>query len=279
MLIDTHSHVNFNSFRSDSDEVIKRALDNNTWLINVGSQLSTSRRAVKIAENYNLGVYAAVGIHPIHLIAANVDEEDMQFESRAEEFDYEAYKELAQNKKVVAIGEIGLDYFHMKDRIKGEIDEKKIEEIKNKQKDTFIKQFELAQELNLPVIIHSREAHEDLIEIIKKLKIHYPHAKGVIHCFDGDLETAKRYFDLGFIISFTGLVTFVKGYEWIKDIPEDRFMVETDSPYLTPPPHRGERNEPVYVKYVARRIAEIRGVSGKKIEKITTRNAKEFFNI
>ncbi len=279
MLIDTHAHVNFNSFRSDSDEVIRRALDNNTWLINVGSQFSTSRRAVSIAENYDLGVYAAVGLHPIHLIAANVDEEDMQFESRAEEFNYEDYKELAKSKKVVAIGEIGLDYFHIKDRIKGEVDEKKTEEIKSKQKEVFIKQFELAQELNLPVIIHSREAHDDLIEIITKLKIHYSKAKGVVHCFDGDLETAKKYFDLGFMVSFTGIVTFVKGYEWIKDIPEDKFMVETDSPYLTPPPHRGEKNEPVYVKYIAQKIAEIRGVSEEEIEKITTRNAKEFFGI
>jgi TatD DNase family protein len=279
MFIDTHTHVNFNSFRGDSSDVITRALDNNTWLINVGSQLSTSRRAVKIAGNYEQGVYAAVGIHPIHLIAANVDEEDMQFESRAEEFNYDAYKELAQNKKVVAIGEIGLDYFHMRDRVKIDVDEKKIEEIKNNQKETFIKQFKLAQELNLPVIIHSREAHEDLIEIIGKLKLHYPLAKGVIHCFDGDLEMAKRYFDLGLMVSFTGLVTFVKGYDWIKDIPEDKFMIETDSPYLTPPPYRGERNEPVYVKYIAQKIAEIRGVSVEKIEEITTRNAKEFFNI
>ena len=279
MFIDTHTHVNFNSFRGDSSDVITRALDNNTWLINVGSQLSTSRRAVKIAGNYEQGVYAAVGIHPIHLIAANVDEEDMQFESRAEEFNYDAYKELAQNKKVVAIGEIGLDYFHMRDRVKIDVDEKKIEEIKNNQKETFIKQFKLAQELNLPVIIYSREAHEDLIEIIGKLKLHYPLAKGVIHCFDGDLEMAKRYFDLGLMVSFTGLVTFVKGYDWIKDIPEDKFMIETDSPYLTPPPYRGERNEPVYVKYIAQKIAEIRGVSVEKIEEITTRNAKEFFNI
>lgn len=279
MLIDTHAHVNFNSFRSDSDEVIKRALDNNTWVINVGSQFSTSRRAVSIAENYEEGVYAAIGLHPIHLVAANVDEEDMQFESRAEEFDYEAYRVLAQNKKVVAIGEIGLDYFHMKDRVKGEVDKKKIIKIKEKQKKVFVKQFELAQEFNLPVIVHCREAHDDLLEIIKNLRIHHPHAKGVIHCFDGDFETAKKYFDLGFMISFTGLVTFVKGYEWIKKIPGDHFMIETDCPYLAPPPHRGERNEPVYVKYIAKKIAEIRGVGEEEVEKITTRNARKFFKM
>lgn len=279
MLIDTHAHINFNAYRNDSEEVVKRALENNTWMINVGSQFSTSRRAVKIAENYNEGVYAAIGIHPIHLVSANVDEEDMQFESRAEDFDYKIYKKLAQSKKVVAIGEIGLDYFHMKNRTKEGVGERKIEEIKKKQKEVFINQFKLAQELNLPVIVHSREAHDDLIKIIKELSARYPLAKGVVHCFDGDLETAKKYFDLGFMISFTGLITFVNGYEWIRDIPDQNFMIETDSPYLTPPPHRGERNEPVYIKYIASKIAEIRGVSTEEIEKITTRNAKKFFNI
>lgn len=279
MLIDTHAHVNFNSFRDDSSEVIKRALDSGTWVINVGSQFSTSRRAIRLAENYEEGVYAAIGLHPVHLVAANVDEEDMQFESRAEEYDYEAYKVLAKNKKVVAIGEVGLDYYHLKERIKGGVDEKKIKEIKEKQKEIFIKQFELAQEFDLPVIIHCREAHNDLMEILKKLKIHYPKFKAVIHCFDGDLETAKKYFDLGLMISFTGLVTFVKGFEWIKDIPENKFMIETDSPYLTPIPYRGKRNEPLYVKYVAEKIAEIRGITKEEAEKITTGNAKKFFNI
>ncbi len=278
-LIDIHTHTNFNSFRQDSSEVIQRALDNDTWLINVGSQFSTSARAVRIAEKYNEGVYSAIGLHPIHLFSANVDEEDMQFESRAEEFDYDKYKELAKNKKVVAIGEVGLDYFHLKNRIKGKINEEQIEQIKEKQKEVFIAQFKLAQELNLPIIIHCREAHNDLMEIIKKLKIHYPHAEGVIHCFDGDLKLAKKYFDLGFMISFTGLITFVKGYEWIKDIPENKFMIETDAPYLTPPPYRGERNEPIYVKYIAQKIAEIRGVSMEEIEKITTKNVRKFFKI
>ena len=278
-LIDTHAHVNFNSYRNDSEEVLSRALENDTWVINVGSQFSTSRRAIRIAENYEEGVYAAVGLHPVHLMRANVDEEDMQFESRAEEFDYEAYKVLAKNKKAVAIGEIGLDYYHIKERIKEGADEKKVREIKNKQKEVFINQFELAQELDLPIIIHCREAHNDLIEIITKLKIHHPHFKGVIHCFDGDLELAKKYFDLGLMISFTGLITFVKGYEWIRDIPENKFMIETDSPYLTPVPKRGERNEPLNVKFVAEKIGEFRGISDEKVAEITTKNAMEFFNI
>ncbi|MCD4705970.1 TatD family hydrolase, partial [bacterium] len=204
---------------------------------------------------------------------------DMQFKSRKENFDYNNYEKLAVNNKVVAIGEIGLDYFHIKDRAVDEISDEQEKKIKEEQKEIFIKQFKLAQELNLPVMIHCRDAHNDLIEILQKLKIDYPQAKGVIHCFNQNLIIAKKYFDLDFLISFTGIVTFAKGFDWIKDIPEDRFMIETDAPYLTPNPHRGERNEPVYVKYIAKKIAEIRNTSFEKVAKITTQNAKNFFQI
>ncbi|NCF75358.1 MAG: YchF/TatD family DNA exonuclease [Xanthomonadaceae bacterium] len=279
MLIDIHTHTNFKDFKNDYKKVIKRALKNNTWLINVGSQISTSERAVKIANEYQEGVYAIIGLHPIHLEDFYVNEGDIQFKSRKENFDYNSYKKLAKNKKVVAIGEIGLDYFHIKDRVIGKISDEQIKKTKEKQKEIFIKQFELAQELNLPVMIHCREAHQDLIKILQKLKIDYPKARGVIHCFNQDLSTAKKYFNLGFLISFTGIITFAKGFDWIKDIPENRFMVETDAPYLTPNPHRGERNEPIYVKYIVRKIAEIRNTSFENIAKITTQNAKNFFQI
>ncbi len=279
MLIDTHTHVNFNAFREDSEEVIKRALDNNVWLINVGSQFTTSERVVKIAENYSEGVYAAVGLHPIHLRDFVVDEEELRFVSRAEKFDYNKYKKLAQHPKVVAIGEVGLDYYHIKDRATQEISDQEEEEIKEEQKQVFQEQFKLAQELGLPVIIHCREAHEDLIKILKELKEEYPQARGVIHCFNEGPEIAQRYFDLGMMISFTGLVTFLSHFDWIKDIPEDKFMVETDAPYLTPVPYRGKRNEPLYVKYIAQKIAEIREVSEEEIAALTTRNARRFFKI
>lgn len=277
MLIDTHSHINFNAYRNDSDDVIRRALDNDTWIVNVGSQFSTSKRAVDIAEKYDNGVFAVVGLHPIHLFESYVDEDEIQFESRVEEFDHEKYKELAKSKKVVGIGEVGLDYFHIKN-ISG-ITQGKINNIKQKQKDVFVKQFKLAGELGLPVVIHCRDAHDDLIELIKELRIHYPRTKGVIHCFDGDYDTAKKYFELGLMISFTGIITFASGFDWIKDIPRNKFMIETDCPYLSPPPHRGERNEPVYVKYIAKRISEIMSVEEGVIEKTTTKNAKKFFNI
>ncbi len=279
MLIDTHTHINFNAFREDGEEVIKRALQNDVWLVNVGSQYSTSERAVKIAEKYTEGVYAAIGLHPIHLRDFMVDEEELQFISRAEKFDYHKYKKLAKHPKVVAIGEVGLDYYHIKDRATKEINDQEEEEIKEEQKQVFVEQFKLAQELNLPLTIHCREAHHDLLDILRKLKKDYPEARGVVHCFNESPEIAWQYFELGFLVSFTGLVTFVKGFEWIKEIPEDKFMIETDAPYLSPPPYRGKRNEPVYVQYIAQKIAEIRGEDFEKIANITTQNARKFFNI
>lgn len=279
MFIDTHSHLNFSAYSNNRDSVIQRALENDTNLIIVGSQITTSERAIKIANQYKEGVYAAVGLHPIHLQEFHIDENEIQFNSRAEKFNYDQYKKLAQDKKVVAIGEIGLDYFHLKNRAKKDINDEQEAEIKEDQKEIFIQQFKLAQDVNLPVIVHCRDAHKDLIEILQKLKSDYPQASGVIHCFNKDLETARKYFDLDFLISFTGLVTFLKGYEWIKEIPADKFMIETDCPYLTPIPHRGERNEPVYVKYIAQKIAEIRGVNIEEIAEATTQNAKKLFKL
>ena len=193
MLIDTHAHVNFNAFKDDADEVIRHCLSSDVWLINIGSQNTTSERAVKIAEKYEKGVYAAVGLHPIHLWESYHDVEEMPFESRVEKFDKEFYKNLSSSKKVVAIGEVGLDYSHLP---KG-----RAEELKERQKEVFVKQAELAQELNLPVILHCRDAYDDLLSIIQNLsKI----PRAVVHCFADSYETAKKFVDLDFMISFTG---------------------------------------------------------------------------
>ncbi len=295
MLIDTHAHVNFNAFKDDSDKVIRRSLDSDTWMINVGSQASTSRRAVKIAEKYNKGVYAAVGLHPIHLWESYQDvEETSFFKTRAEEFDYNFYKNLAASKKVVAIGEIGLDYYHLP-KSDGE-------KLKNKQKEVLIKQIELAQELSscgrspegrdLPVIFHCRDAYDDLLGIIRKLpKI----PRGVLHCFADTLETAQKFLDLGFMLSFTGIVTYPRAEsvrEVAKKIPLEKIMIETDAPYLLPHQLRvnlrncprksasiKQRNEPVYVKYVAEEIARVRGLSFDEVAKATTENAVKFFKL
>jgi TatD DNase family protein len=274
MLVDTHAHVNFKDFKDDKSEVIKRALDNEIWMINIGSQFSTSERAVKIAENYKVGVYAAVGLHPVHLSAKNFQDEIMgqekiKFEPRSEEFKKQTYLKLAQNKKVIAIGEVGLDYFHNKDN-------------KEVQKKIFEDQIDLACELNLPTIIHCREAHKDAIEILRnKAKEHGERLKGVMHCFSGGTEEARIYIEeLGLYLGFNGIITFSRNYdEILKKISLENVLVETDCPYLTPVPFRGKRNEPLYVQYVAKKIAEIKEINLEKIIKKTTENAKKLFNL
>lgn len=285
MLIDTHAHLNFGAFKDDCDEIIKRTLAKNVWIINVGSQSTTSERAVKLAEQYEEGVYATVGLHPTHLFEMTVDEAEVgvAFKSRKEDWDEKFYKKLADNKKVVAIGEIGLDYNFIP---KGT----DFEMAKKKQQEIFRRGLDLADELNLPVIIHSRDTHDDIIPILKeyldagKLK-----RRGVLHCFTGSWDDAKKYLDLNFLISFTGTITFTprpnqmvlqeKILEVVKKIPLEKCMIETDAPYLSPEPYRGKRNEPLYVEYVARKIAEVKGINFEEVAKITTKTAKKFFKL
>ena len=270
LLIDTHAHVNFNDFKNDSKEVIKRALDNGVWMINVGAERKTSERAVKMAEEHKEGVYAAVGLHPGHLIEQEVEyeenEETIKYKSKPEEFDYNFYLNLAKNKKVVGIGECGLDYFRIAD-----------EKLKEKQKEVFIKHIELANEVSKPIIIHCRKAHEDLLEILR-LETELP--SGVMHFFTGTLEQAEKYIELGFYVSFSGVITFTQSYdEVVKNIPLEKIIIETDCPYVAPVPHRGKRNEPQYVKYVAHKIAELKGVDFGEVAEQTTKNARELFGI
>ena len=274
MLIDTHAHLNFNALKDDADEATKRALENGVWFVNVGSQYSTSQRTVQIAEKYPEGVYAAIGIHPIHLselvFKDKVDEdEEVEFHPSVEDFDEEKYLKLAKSKKVVAIGEIGLDYFH------------NIEN-KEKQKEVFSLQINMAQKLDLPIIVHCREAHNDIIEILReKRKIYGKKLRGVIHCFSGRLAQAKIYTEeLGFHLGFNGIITFDRSYDKVvREIDLKYILTETDCPYLTPLPFRGKRNEPLYVKYVAEKIAEIKSMDLAEIEKNTTESARSLFDI
>ena len=312
-LIDIHAHINFRDFREDGDEVIKRALEKDVWLINVGSQYSTSQRAIEYAEKYKRGVYAAVGLHPIHLIEQSYETEvagkKTKITTRAEEFDVEKYRELALNQKVVAIGEIGLDYYWISDEWLKENPAPEgrgsLNEIE-RQKDIFKKQLQLAYELKKPVIIHCRDpkpnsargfrianlairkpstrgrsAHQDVIEILEEfLKDKTDFKGGTIHCFSGNWQDAQKYFQLGFHISFTGLITFVHNWDdIIKKAPLEKLMAETDCPYMTPAPFRGKRNEPIYVEFVVRRIAELKGISFEEAAKATTENALKLFNI
>lgn len=273
MLIDTHAHINFNAYKNDGDEVAKRALAENVWLINVGAERKTSRRAIDYAKKYESGVFAAVGLHPGHLAATEYEEEaageKIKFSSPEEIFDDKYYFDLAQQKEVVAIGEIGLDY-HYENGARHEL-----------QKEVLLEQLGLAEKLNKPVILHCREAHEDLLAILKTWTLvgNKP-LRGVVHSFSGRWSQAEQYLAMGFYLGFNGIITFARDYDRIvKDMPPDRLVLETDCPYLTPAPFRGKRNEPGYVKYVAQKVAELRGISLGEVAEATTKNAKELFRI
>jgi TatD DNase family protein len=252
-MIDTHAHVNFNAYKDDAGEVIRRSLDNNTWIINVGSQYSTSKRAIGLAEKYEKGVYAAIGLHPIY--ARNG-------------FDYKKYERLAQSPKVVAIGEIGLDY------------KEEYTSFKEEQKEIFLKQLELAKKLHLPIIFHCRMAHKKLIESLNEWKAaSNEQLEGVVHCFTGSWNQAEKYLNMGLFLGFNGIIFKMNLDDIIKKAPLDKILIETDCPYLTPPSVGIERNEPIYVRYIAEKIAQIKGISPEEISKITTENAKKLFNI
>jgi len=277
MLIDTHAHLNFSAYKEDFEEVIKRTLENDVWAINVGTQYNTSKKAVEIAEKHEKGVYAAIGLHPIHLdtglVKMKLDQEEIAFNSREEDFDYEKYKKLTQSEKVVAIGEIGLDYYY-KPKTR-----RRLELFKEKQREVLLKQLNLAKELNLPVIFHCRMAHQDLIEILSENSEIRPQ-KAVAHGFVGTTEQLQDYLKMGFYIGFNGIIfKTIEGINFeenIKNTPLDKILIETDCPYLTPPQVEG-RNEPVYIKYVAEKIAKIDNLSFEEIAKITTENAKNLF--
>ncbi len=273
MLIDTHAHLNLSAFDNDWKETAKRALDAGIWIINVGDNLETSKKAVAMAEEFSEGVYAAVGLHPSEVLE--------------EQLDIAEYEKLAAHPKVVALGEVGLDYYRLPDTIRpegagGAADVKQIKtqgEIKNFQKEALLKFLKLSEETKLPLVIHCRDAHEDMIRILEDFnKPSGPDARGVMHCFSGSFDEAKRYFNLGFLISFTGIITFAhfEG-ETLAKVPLNKIMVETDCPYLTPEPYRGKRNEPAYVEYVAREVARVKNEPYEEVVRVTTENAKRLF--
>lgn len=271
-LIDTHTHVNFHAFKDDAGDVIRRALDAGVWMINAGTQFETSRRAVEIAEEYSDGVYAAVALHPIHLFQHHVDEEETSFNTRGEEFNLDSYRDLVlRSVKVVGIGEFGLDYYRMP------LDEDP-QVVKKVQQEVMLQHLELAKLVGKPVMIHCRDAYRELAEVLRK---HYD-GPGEIHSFTGKWEEAKPFLDMGFCIALNGIITFDKtgrSEEVVKNLPLESILLETDAPYLTPVPHRGRRNEPAYVKHVAEKIAEWKGVSFDEVAETTTSNARKLYKI
>lgn len=281
--IDAHSHVSFAAYREDEAEVIKRALEDGTGMLAVGTRLETSRTAIECAEK-NEGVWALVGLHPTHIHPTHHDENELApDEGRGgEAFDPVKYRALAtSSKKVVGIGECGLDYYHLPK----DIDHEKV---KADQRAAFREQLFLAASLDLPVMIHCRDAHDDLAAMLEEFVALGEKLRGNVHCFTGTWAEAERYLKLGFYLSFTGVVTYPpraadRGKPQLIDVakqmPLDRILIETDAPYLTPAPHRGKRNEPSYVKFIAEFIAEARGISAEEMEKQTLQNTKTLFRL
>lgn len=252
MLIDSHAHLEMKEFDHDREKVVERARQAGVgFIVTVGTNLALCRKAVELAERHE-NIYATIGIHPHDVI--NTDNKT-----------FDALRELAHRKKVVAYGEIGLDFFR---NISPQ----------EKQIDLFGRQLELAKELQLPVIIHDRDAHEQTLRMVKASGI----CRGVFHCFSGDYNMARQCIDLGYYISVPGVVTFDKA-KTIQDVarrvPLSSLLLETDAPYLAPIPHRGKRNEPSFIIQTAKKVAELKGVSLEEVADATTLNAKKLFQI
>lgn len=264
-MIDVHCHLNFKSFASDYDEIIKQAeKDGVETIINVGTQISSSQKAVELAKSYE-DLYAIVGIHPHH-----ADKPELNYLDELEK--------LAKQPKVVAIGEIGLDYYSYSSN--GVVDP-------NLQKEIFVEQIKLAIKLKLPIQVHNRQAGQDILDVLTPYVPDLPNNPGMFHCFAGTVEVLKQALELGFYIGFDGNITYegiAKGEtialpELVKYAPLDRIVTETDSPYLTPVPHRGSRNTPSYVILIGQEIARIKAVPFEKVREQTTSNAKNLFKI
>lgn len=254
--IDAHTHLQFAAFDKDREEVIARTLGGGVWAVNVGTQRDTSFGTLKIAEAHD-GMFATVGLHPIHTHSSWHDPDELGGEkglkSRGEEFSYEYYRELALHEKVVAIGECGLDYY----RIDGGESEVRL------QKQAFIAQIELAAEVGKPLMLHCRDAYDDLIDILlshkDKLLKENP---GIVHFFTGTKEHVEKLLNLGFSFSFGGVITFGENYDSIiQALPLDSILLETDAPYVAPAKYRGKRNEPLYAIEAAKKISILKSIT------------------
>ena len=254
MYFDTHAHYYDDAFDADRDEVLSALPAAGVELaLCPGCDLVSSRQSVALAERYP-HLYAAVGFHPENLEGASLDQ-------------LSEIEAMAAHRKVKAIGEIGLDYYWEKDP-----DKRKL------QRDFCSAQLSLAEKLDLPVIFHDREAHKDSLDMVRA----HPNARGVFHCYSGSVEDAKTLVIMGWMVSFTGVVTFKnarRALEVIEWLPMDRIMIETDAPYMAPEPYRGKRNDSRYVFRMAEAIAQVKGLTAEEVGRITTENGKRFFNI
>ena len=260
--IDIHSHISFPDFDGDREAVIGRMKEKNIWAIDVGVDLKNSKKASENATT-NQGIFASAGLHPT--------------DNGSEDFGSVAYKKLFVNPKVVAVGECGLDYYRNPQSKKSNL---KSKNYKERQKKIFEMQVGLALELDKPLMINCRDAYDDLSGILQSYSaIRGSKLRGNMHFFAGSWERAKKFLDLGFTLSFTGVITFARDYdEVIKNAPIDMIMAETDSPFVAPVPYRGKRNEPIYVVEVVKKIAEIRGENLDKVKEQILKNSLRVFD-
>jgi len=244
---DIHSHLNFPDYWKNFDEVIRRLKETETHTMVVGTDLESSKKAVELADKYE-EIYACIGVHPV--------------DNPSQSFEKEKFEDLIKHSKVVAVGECGMDFFHADKGVDYD-----------RQKKLFSDQLDFATTHDKPIMIHARDAYEELLEILKPIKSKCGvKLRGNIHFFTGSMEVAKRLFNIGFTISFTGVITFTRDYdEVIKSAPLEMIMSETDAPYVAPVPYRGKRNEPSYVSEVVKKIAEIRG-EGEEVVRATLVN-------
>ena len=295
LYIDIHAHTNFTAFDADRTEVVQRALDLGVWMINIGTQQQTSQKAVEMTQEFPVGVYAIVGLHPVHVNPSFHDSDELgeggkSFTSKGEDFDATFYRKLItddraraasekRQSKIVGIGECGLDFYRMPTEIERE-----------RQVRAFRGQIELALELDLPLMLHVRQAYPEVLDILTEYreKLSRGHFKGWgierlrgdCHFFAGTVDDAQGFLALGFHLSFTGVATFAKQYvELIAATPENRIMSETDCPYVAPVPERGKRNEPSFVIHIANKITAIKGGDADIMRKQLVENAIALFNL
>lgn len=271
-LIDTHAHLDQDIYAHDLEIVVKHALEDGIWIVTIGTDYETSKRAVELAERFPEGVYAAVGIHP-RKVGENLLAEDKLLQ-------FEKFSELAAHPKVVAIGETGLDFHDLPRDPRTDPNLQAAERIRANQKKVLGAFLELARQHRLPLSLHCREAHGEMLQMLDNWGKTSPgyDAKGVVHCFSGSWKEAKRYFNLGFAVSLTGIITHgAYQTELIKKAPASQLMIESDCPYLTPVPWSIRRNEPAYLSAVADSLAGIRGIPAAQAYKETTMTALRMF--
>ena len=302
-LFDTHTHVNFQPFQDEYIDVINRALQAGVFINNVGSQWESSQRSVEIADEFaaagKTGVWASIGVHPIHVFTDVQEEQVIEgktqtINTRAEKFDYDRYRALAESSdNVIAIGECGLDYLHFE---RSNLQNQR-QELIQLQLETLREHIRLAIDLDLPMVIHCRDAEihdeetlqafEHLLALLREyntpgVSSQQQKVRGVIHCYTGIPKYVPQFLELGFYIGYTGIVTFPNAKEVrasLRATPLERILLETDAPYLTPVPHRGKRNEPSYVRHVAEQVADLKQITVVEVAERTTQNAVELFRV